>query len=113
MNCTNCKNPISENHLECEWCGHKLLQNLRPLNKISYEKSYTPLVNNSYEKSNKKFNFLFLSPGIVVFLIWVTGNIMSESEKQRLFGQDDISGWLIASILFIVFGFILGLFNKK
>lgn len=25
MNCPNCKNPISDNSQECEWCGCKII----------------------------------------------------------------------------------------
>ena len=62
---------------------------------------------------HKKFKIYFLIPGIILFLIWVIGNIMSEREKHRLFGEDDISGWLISSLGIFIIGLIIGLLNKK
>jgi len=46
-------------------------------------------------------------------MIWVIGNIMSEREKHRLFGENDISAWLISSLGIFIIGLIIGLLNKK
>ena len=62
---------------------------------------------------HKKIKIYYLIPGIILFLIWVIGNIMTEEEKQRLFGEDDISGWLISSLGIFIIGLIIGLLNKK
>lgn len=111
MTCPKCKNPIYNNSQECEWCGSELPSN----NFNNFNSDNTNF--NSHQRvvnvENKKFNVYFLIPGVIVFVIWVFGNILQEHVKQELFGQDDISGWLITSIVFLTLGFIIGLFNKK
>lgn len=62
---------------------------------------------------DKKFNILFLLPSIIIFFVWISGQIMSESEKLRIFGQDDISGWLGVSIVLFILGLLLGLSYKN
>ena len=108
MTCPNCKNTIQDNSTKCEWCGCEIQTNN---NNLTNSDTNNNLNYNNVE--SKKFNFYFLVPGIIVFLIWVFGNITSESEKQRIFGQDDISTWLITSIIILIIGFIIGIFNKK
>lgn len=76
------------------------------------EKLNTRISPNSHHV-DRKFNILFTLPGIIIFFVWMSGHIMSESEKQRIFGQDDISNWLLASIILFILGLILGLSYKK
>ena len=109
MTCPNCQNPNQDNSTKCEWCGSEILTN----NFNESNNNYSNHIKTDNIIENKKFNIYFLVPGIIIFLIWVFGNITSESEKQRLFGQDDISTWLITSIIFLILGFIIGLLNKK
>jgi hypothetical protein len=108
MTCPNCKNPIQDNSTRCEWCGTEI-----QTNNTNNPKSYSNNNLNSNTFENKKFNIYFLIPGVIVFLIWVYGNITSQSEKQRLFGQDDISTWLKTSIAFLITGFLLGFLIKN
>jgi serine/threonine protein kinase len=77
-------------------------------------KSLSSLSNKQSDRvAEKKFKFYFLVPGVIIFFIWLFGNIMSEEEKQRIFGGDDISGWLIISLIVFILGLAIGLLNKK
>lgn len=109
MTCPNCKNHIEDNSTKCEWCGTEIQTN----NNNSVTNSYSKNNLNYNNIESKKFNFYFLIPGVIVFLIWVFGNILQEGVKQRLFGQDDISIWLITSVIISIIGIVIGLFNKK
>ena len=70
MNCPKCKNPISDNLQECEWCGYII-------NKIEEEKANTTSNNKKGEKdindnidTNKPFkNYFFYFIIIIILLI--------------------------------------------
>ena len=113
MTCQNCRNPIEDKSTKCEWCGSEILINNNISRIYNYDNTDSSNNNSNNIIENKKFNIYFLVPGIIIFLIWVFGNVTSESEKQRLFGQDDISTWLITSIAFLIIGFIIEALNKK
>jgi hypothetical protein len=103
MKCPTCKNELVNYSSTCEWCGAIVTNTVYSNNNQNYQK-------NTITKN--KFKIGYLIPGLLVFIIWGFGNIISESEKQRIFGQDDISYWLVISITLTLVGLILNIVIK-
>ena len=107
MNCPTCKNPIPENSISCDWCGASIA--------ISNDviKENIILLDKPQPRKGKQVG-LYLLPGVIVFLIWVIGNLLSERNKQAIFSMDDLSPILFLAIGLLIVGFVLNLIiNKK
>ena len=105
MNCTNCKNPIQDNSYECEWCGNLVSDQSGA--SIINDAQNLDISNKNTVKSKK--NILYIIPGIAILFIWVLGNLVSEREKRRIFGMDDLSPILIIGLIGL---FIVLIINK-
>lgn len=75
------------------------------------EKLHVPIKNNANDFFTK-LNFLFMLPAIITFIIWILGNVLSDYDRQLLYGED-ISGWLFTSIALLILGLVLGFKYKK
>jgi len=112
MNCPNCKNPIQKNKNECEWCGvvinnsDRTAPNSQSISNDSLADVPIPL---KVETKNKIKYFL---PGLVILLIWILGNLISERDKHAIFNMDDLSPILILGLILFGIGFITKLIKN-
>ncbi len=108
MNCPNCKNPIQENATECEWCGIAVNFN----NNKTIFNSLNAIENQNPIKPNVKKNINHLIPGIVIIIIWILGNLISERDKHAIFGMDDLSPILFLGLIVLGIGLLMKFIKK-
>lgn len=104
MICQNCKNPIPDNSAQCEWCGTVI-----SINNSKNAINPSSVTNTSSNKANRN---LIILPGIIVLLIWIIGNLISERDKYAIFGMDDLSPILILGLILFAVGLIIKMVKK-
>jgi hypothetical protein len=93
MNCPKCKNPISDNSQECEWCGYVIKVNKKQevepeINEIINQVNNKISINTSKDYSNYYGALLLVI--VSVISIWIYGNNYNpESEQVEI--KKDIS----------------------
>ena len=99
MNCPNCKNQIPSNSSRCEWCGVDI--------SINTSNDLNNSLNIGATSSKKVSTYLYLLPGIIILLIWIVGNLISERDKHAIFNMDDLSPILFLGLIVLAIGIII------
>jgi hypothetical protein len=66
MTCPNCKNPIQDDSVECEWCGNKIISNFQPV--------HPKFGKNKYWFGNKSFKYIMYPILLVLSIILSMNN---------------------------------------
>ncbi len=110
MNCQKCKNPVKENSEFCDWCGNQIANHVEKTQ--FFEESNSKFNSNQYKVKSEKY-FIFFIPGIVVLIVWLLGNLLSERDKHAIFNMDDLRPILYLGLVFLGIGGVVKFFNRQ
>lgn len=116
MNCTNCKQTVSDGESFCSYCGTPI--NKENSDKTTKSKTSTKTIHSSgsyagtitkgkTSKSWKKFKYIIIAlvlAAIIVFFIWYN----TDPDANEKLGN-----FLFGAVFILIFGFIIWRKNKK